>query len=404
MTAEPDHTLVTDCVALRHELHRTAELSGEEAATAALLRDRLRALGPDRLQTGIGGHGVLAVFEGDRPGADVLLRCETDALPIADPDDLPHASRRPGVAHKCGHDGHMAIAAAVAASLAHRRPEAGRVTLLFQPSEETGEGAARVLDDPALRGTPADFAVALHNLPGFATGTLVLRDGPFAFASVVADIRFRGVESHAAEPEKGKSPAALVAETIGALLRLGAPDRIPPDVGAVTVAHARLGEPAFGTSPGAGRVGATLRARSEEELTRLREETARLVDGLPYEPGLSGHLEWRESFPATVCDPAVNKRIEECARALGRAVHRPAEPFRWSEDFGHFTARTRSALFGLGAGVDHPALHRPEYDFPDELVGIGAALMERVVRSLAESPPPVSGAAGVGSTERERAA
>jgi amidohydrolase len=373
-------------VRLRRELHRTAELSGREEWTATLIREGLERLGPDEIVTGLGGHGVAATWRSGEPGPNVLLRCELDALPIADDPALPHASRTTGVAHKCGHDGHMATLVAVASRLAQRPPRAGSVTVLFQPAEETGEGGERVLADPAFARVRPDSAFALHNLPGFPLGSVVLRDGLFAFGSVGVEIRYTGAESHAAEPERGASPAAAVAATILEIERLASPAHLSPETGGLTVTHARVGEPAFGTSPGTGLVFATLRAASEPGLTALRGEVETAVAAVSERYGFPGAITWREPFPVTRGDAAAVARVEASARELGLEVVRPPTPFRWSEDFGHFTARFPGALVGLGAGEEHPPLHHPTYDFPDELVGIGADLLASVVRAVTSDP------------------
>ena len=135
-----------DLIALRHALHRQPELSGAEAGTAALITDALRGTAPDRLVTGLGGHGVAAVYDSGQPGPTVMFRAELDALPIPDASGVAHASQRPGLGHLCGHDGHMAILM----GLAGTRPARGRMVLLFQPAEETGAGARAVLADPRL--------------------------------------------------------------------------------------------------------------------------------------------------------------------------------------------------------------------------------------------------------------
>ncbi|HMB71424.1 MAG TPA: M20/M25/M40 family metallo-hydrolase, partial [bacterium] len=224
-----------------------------------------------------------------------------------------------------------------------------------------------------------------------------LRDGLFAFGSVGAEIRFDGAESHASEPERGRSPASALATAIQVLQLLSSPEYLPPENGAVTVTHARLGEPSFGTTPGAGVVHATLRSGSEEGLEDLRGAIRTLVDEVAGDHEVDAHIEWREPFPVTRNAPDVVRCIEVCAREQGLEVIRPREPFRWSEDFGHFTARFPGALFGLGAGEDHPALHHPAYDFPDELLAIGAELLAGAARKLtAERPAAGADAAAAG--------
>ena len=135
---------------LRHELHLHPELSGQEQETAQRMAKRLRELGAS-VQEQLGGWGVLGVFDSQQPGPSILLRAELDALPIPETIRLPHGSKQPGVAHKCGHDGHMAILDGVAARLAEQSIARGRVGLLFQPAEESGAGAAAVLADRLFR-------------------------------------------------------------------------------------------------------------------------------------------------------------------------------------------------------------------------------------------------------------
>lgn len=138
---------ITQLIEWRHELHRWPDLSGEEMQTAARVVRQLEKASPDRIMTGLGGHGVAAIYEGATPGPTVLLRCELDGLPIQEIGDRDYRSEHDGRGHLCGHDGHMATLAAVARILGRQRPSKGRVVLLFQPAEETGAGAAAVISD-----------------------------------------------------------------------------------------------------------------------------------------------------------------------------------------------------------------------------------------------------------------
>ena len=377
---------IVDLVDLRHRLHRTAELSGDERETAELIGEVLRAAGPDDLVTGLGGHGVAAVFDGDAPGPTVLLRAELDALPIPDRADLPFASVRPGISHKCGHDGHLTMLVGAARALGKRPPKRGRCIVLAQPSEEDGAGARRVLDDPAFAPLRPDRCAALHNLPGFPLGAIVLRAGSFASASTGLIVELEGATSHAAEPLVGRSPALAVAELITGLTALPQVATHFGEASKVTVVHARLGEPAFGTSPGLARVLATLRADEQPVLDRLVESARRLVAGTADKHELRSSVELTESFPATVNDASLVEAVREATTSAGHDVVEPDQPFAWSEDFGHFTAEAPGLLFGLGSGLDQPVLHHPEYDFPDALIPTGVAILTIVADALASDP------------------
>jgi metal-dependent amidase/aminoacylase/carboxypeptidase family protein len=134
---------------------------------------------------------------------------------------------------------------------------------------------------------------------------------------------------------------------------------------------------------------ATLRAATPGALRTLREATEELARDLAARHGLRAELAWREEFPPTEGHPGVVSLVDASARELGLAVTRPNDPFPWSEDFGHFTSATPGALFGLGAGTAHPALHHPAYDFPDELIPIGSALLLRIIRRITSKWAPL---------------
>ncbi len=375
----------------RRELHQMAELSGNEAETAAFIQTFLsRCCPPDELLTGLGGHGLAAIYRGEAPGFTIMLRAELDALPIPETCSLEYASKSDGVSHKCGHDGHMAILSSVAASLSERRPACGSVVLLYQPAEETGAGAQRVLADPRFASLAPDFAFALHNLPGFPSGDVVTRPGVFAAASLGFVAEFTGATAHAAEPQHGISPAPAIAQMIEGLGGLAQSHLPLHEAAKVTVTHARVGEEAFGTSPGAGHVMATLRTHTEEAMATLRQQCRRLADGVARTYGLNHSVRWAEPFPNTVNDADCARRAAQAARDLGLRVHEPSAPFPWSEDFGHFTEAYRGALFGLGAGDACPALHHPDYDFPDELIDVGASVFMSLIKQC--SANEVSGA------------
>lgn len=370
---------------LRRKLHRAAELSGEEKRTSALVRDYLSALQPDSLHVGLGGHGVAAVFRGETDGPRILFRCELDALPIPERSGEADASETPGVSHRCGHDGHMAIAAGLSSDLAERRLARGSVVVLFQPAEETGAGARLVIDDLAFTELRPDVAFALHNVPGYRLGTVVLRDGGFASTARSLRVDLKGRTAHAAEPEKGISPTAALAGILSEWPAVPHSTTAFEESALVTVVHARLGEPALGTSPGLATAIATLRAHSEGVMDRLTRSCLGVAEGHARTHGLSIESEWLDEFPCTESDPLANKIIEQVAVATGLPVVRRDCPFAWTEDFGLLTKEFGGAMFGLGAGEEIAPLHHPDYEFPESLVVLGARLLRRIIDVLLET-------------------
>jgi amidohydrolase len=376
-----------DIGAFRRSLHARPELSGRETETAKRVVERLAQSGPARIVSGLGSMqtGVCAVYEGGQAGPAILVRCELDALPIQERNSFEHRSSVPGVAHQCGHDGHMATLAALAGDLAANPIGRGRVLLLFQPAEETGAGAVAVLGDPRFRalGDP-DYVYALHNVPKFPLRAVLVREGVFAQGSVGFIVNLSGRTSHASYPEHGINPSAAVTRLVTAVNGFAssfAGKASAPVLG--TISYARIGReetgPNFGTTPGEACVSGVLRAQRSADLEWLRAELADLTGRLAAESGLGHSLTWHEAFAATESDGGSVAVVRAAAMRLGLAVQELDEPFRWSEDFGYFTAAFRGAFFGLGSGVDQPQLHDDRYDYPDELIETGARLYRAII-------------------------
>ncbi len=364
---------------IRQYLHSIPELSGKESATAEYLRAFLQSCNPDNLITELGGTGIAAVYNGPITGSRILLRCDMDALPVNEESNLPYSSAISGVSHKCGHDGHMAIMAGVANWLSENRPTSGSVVLLFQPAEETGKGAIRVLKDPQFQEILPDFVFALHNLPGFPIGSIILRTGIFASASRGMIIDLSGSSSHASEPHLGRSPAIATARIIQIFNDVPAFDGSMNRSAKITVTHVRIGKPAFGTSPGKGRLMATLRADNVEAMKTLSQWSENNAREIADSCDLDVQITRTEEFPVTENSVKAVDSVRTAAEHLGLEIYQPDNPFPWSEDFGHFTMSYPGALFGIGAGIHSPALHSPEYDFPDELITTGVDIFKRII-------------------------
>lgn len=374
-----------DLEALRRELHAHPEVSGQERATAARIAQELRALQPDELLTAVGGHGILASFGTDPQGPQVLVRCELDALPIQEVNTMAHLSTAPGVSHKCGHDGHAAMVVGLAEKLAEQRPGKGQCHLLFQPAEENGAGAAAVLADPRMQGRKFGLVLALHNLPGYPIGSVVVCKGAFTASVNSLVIKLAGRTAHAAEPEHGSNPAMAIARIMEGASALQHNDPEGDHLRVVTVVHVCIGSPDYGIAAGYGELHLTVRCWNDEELRELEQEIEQLARNEARRHGLGVQVDPCFTFKANRNADAAVERVIQAAKATGHAVIQREHPFKWGEDFGLFTARYPGCMFGLGAGEDQPALHNPDYDFPDALIPHGIAIFEAAVRDFLAS-------------------
>ncbi|NCC73085.1 MAG: amidohydrolase [Sphingobacteriia bacterium] len=371
-----------ELIALRRTLHSQPELAGKEVETAKKIKAYLTSCHPAKILENIAGHGLLAIFKGNEPGKNILLRADMDALPISELNDFYYKSKNSGVSHKCGHDGHSAILAGVAKMLSLQPIKKGNVCLLFQPAEETGEGAEKVLKDPKFCDWYFDHVFALHNLPGFAKNTVIIRKNHFAAASKGMIISLTGKTSHAANPEQGISPALAVSEIIRYFTDLSLDTSKFKAFKLITIVHVRMGEKAFGTTPGFAQVMATLRSYRNDDMELLTSYAVNITRSIADKFDLQERVQWTEEFPASVNDSDGCEMVSIVASENKFQVIEINEPFRWSEDFGHFLIKYPGVLFGIGAGEKHPKLHNPDYDFPDDIIRTGITMFDGIVRKF----------------------
>ncbi|MDU8927411.1 amidohydrolase [Alisedimentitalea sp. MJ-SS2] len=369
----------------RRDLHRFPEISGEEEETARRIVAALGPLNPTRVLTGLGGHGVAAVFDSGKEGPTVMFRAELDGLPIEELSGNAWVSQVPGKGHLCGHDGHMTMLLALGRLLQRKPVAKGRVVLMFQPAEEDGSGARAVVNDPAFEQIAPDWAFAIHNEPGRPFGHVSTRAGLINCASQGLAIRLKGVTTHAATPEEGVSPVPVVAELIPALNALGVGGELDDAFRLVTITHVHVGEPTFGIAPGDAVIHATLRTARDEAMEDMVSNARRIAEEAGQRAGLRVSFEDCDVFAASINDAEATRVAREAMDALGISHGEDDLPMRASEDFGVFGWNAKAAMLCLGPGEDYTPLHNPDFDFPDDLIPIGAGIFERIARDLLEA-------------------
>ncbi|MFT7030611.1 MAG: amidohydrolase [Marinoscillum sp.] len=366
-------------IAFRKELHQHPEISTQEFETQTRILSFLAGLGVSNAHP-IGGTGVIVKFIGSHPGKTLLLRCDTDALPIQEINEFEHKSRNAGVSHKCGHDGHSTIMAAVASHLVANPISAGKVVLLFQPAEENGHGAKAVLADKLFDFEP-DLVFALHNVPSFPLDQVVVKEGAFTPAVKSIIVKLDGKTSHAAEPELGLNPALAIAELIQFFAEVSQPDLTRDDFALTTPVYVHMGEKSYGVSAGHGEVHYTIRTWDSKAMDQIAKASVDASNEIAAKHGLTATISWTEEFFSNQNDPRAVDIIRKSASDNDLEILEKEAPFKWGEDFGLFTERYKGAMFGLGAGATHPALHNPDYDFPDDLILSGSQMFIRIIEN-----------------------
>ena len=349
-------------VTLRHELHQHPELAGQETLTKGHLIDFLRR--HTSLEIVDRGRWFYALYHAGEDRQNIAFRADFDALPIDETIDLPYGSRIPGVAHKCGHDGHSACLAAFALEV-DRRGADKNVYFVFQHAEETVEGAlecAPLMDEAGI-----SEIFACHNNPGLPVNGIAVVDGTACCASTGMIIHFTGIPAHASRPENGRNPSFAIAEIIRCLPELTDPAAYRGFV-LSTIIWIDAGKEAFGMSASEGRLMLTIRGQFDDEMEKLQqriEDKAREQAALY---GLEYDFSFRDGVPATVNHKESIDKVRRAAKGLGLAVLESDVPTRGSEDFAWFLRHTRGAIFGVGTGEDRPPIHSAQFDFNDEII------------------------------------
>lgn len=382
---------------LRHKLFKSAELSGNEKETNKIINRFLEKTNPDIHLKNVGGYGIIAIYKGVEDGRNIMLRADIDGLNIplmstdngqqtTDVFELSAVSTKcqssklnSQYSHRCGHDGHAAILCGLAMRLGKKRPAKGNVILLFQPAEETGEGAKAVINDPQFRDLKIDTAFALHNLPSYAKHQIVVKKDCFASASLGLKLIFDGKTSHASQPEKGNNPQIVVTTLLDAFHRKYENLKKDKHHTILTITRVVIGEETFGVTPGHAEIWMTLRSQDDKALQNLTKSTIGLCEYISKEYRLNFSHSIHEDFAATMNSGDNTEIVRQAARNLKLSVNEIKEPFPWSEDFGRFGNICPICLFGLGCGLEHEPLHSPRYEFEDEIIDTGIDVFEKII-------------------------
>ena len=376
-----------DIRAIRRDIHAHPELRYEEKRTSELVAARLAEWGLE-VTSGLGGTGVVGTIRHGSGKRSVGLRADIDALPMEEFNDFAHRSRHPGRMHACGHDGHTAMLLAAARYLSRNRHFDGTVHLIFQPAEEGGAGAQRMIDDGLFEKCPCDAVFGMHNWPGMPVGTIGMRPGPMLASSNEFEIRIRGRGGHAALPHLTVDPVLVACQLVQALQGILTRNKKPIDTAVLSVTQIHTGE-AVNVIPDHAVISGTVRTFTIDVLDLVERRMREIVAQLPPAFGAEGTIDFHRNYP-----PLINHERETAfardvaASVVGESNVVEFEPTMGSEDFAYMLLARPGCYVGIGNGdgghreAGHGAgpctLHNPSYDFNDELIPIGATYWVRL--------------------------
>jgi hippurate hydrolase len=367
-----------ELTAIRRDLHAHPEIGFEEERTSALVAERLAGWGIE-VHRGIGRTGVVGVLRGSGNARRIGLRADMDALPIAEATGAPYASTVPGKMHACGHDGHTTMLLGAARYLAETRAFEGTAVFIFQPAEEGLGGARAMLAESLFERFPCDEIYGLHNSPDLPLGRISVRPGAAMAGADFFDIRLTGRGSHGAYPHRGVDPLPAAFALGSALQTIVSRTVDPLEAAVVSVTQVHAGA-AYNVIPGEAHLAGTMRTFDDRvrELTRARMRE--IAAGIAAAHGVTAEVEIRDIFTVLDNDPTGAAAMAEAAAELFGAdtLDPDPQPHMGSEDFADMLRRVPGAYAWIGTGGG-AALHNAAYDFNDEILPLGAALLARLV-------------------------
>ncbi|MBR8034790.1 amidohydrolase [Burkholderia vietnamiensis] len=359
---------------LRRDLHAHPELRFDEHRTADVVARELAALGY-AVSRGLGGTGVVASLPGADPRRGIVLRADLDALPIREANDFAHASCTHGVMHACGHDGHTVMLLGAARVLRELPQLAGSVHFVFQPGEEGGAGARKMIDDGLFEQFPTEAVFGMHNWPGLPAGHFGLRAGPIMAAGSRFRITVTGKGAHAAQPHLGIDPVPLACAMVLQCQTIAARHKDPVDPAVISVCMFQAGT-TDNVIPDSAELRGTIRTLSSALQQQLQRDVRLMCEALAGASGARAGVEFFQYYPATVNTPAETALCEAVIRdTFGeQRLRREVPPNMTSEDFGFMLEERPGAYVLIGNAADGdaaPALHHPKYDFNDDIIPAG---------------------------------
>jgi len=367
--------------AIRRDLHQHPELAFQETRTADIVARELAACGIE-VSRGLARTGVVGTLRAGNSARSIGLRADMDCLPLLELNEFAHRSGEQGRMHACGHDGHTAMLLGAARHLAATRRFDGTVHFIFQPAEELAGGGKVMVEEGLFDRFPVEAVYGMHNLPGMAAGRFGMRVGPIMAAIDEFEIVIRGEGGHAAIPQRSIDPVVVQAHVVTALQSIVSRQVDPLENAVLSVTQVHGGD-AYNVIPESVVLRGTLRSFRKDLRDRAEASLRQIATQVCAAFGARAEIRYQQLYPATVNTAQETQRAASAAaRVVGASnVDPEAVPLMASEDFAYMLqARPGAYIFiGNGAGAGSCMLHSPNYDFNDEILGLGAAYWSALV-------------------------
>lgn len=371
-----------DVVAWRRHLHQYPETLYDLPLTIRFVEEKLKSFGCDRVETGIGRSGIVAIINGKNgDGPSIGLRADMDALPITETSGVEWASTIPGKAHSCGHDGHTAMLLGTAKYLCETRNFRGSAVLVFQPAEEGGAGALAMINDGLMERFGISEIYGVHNLPGLPVGQFAMCKGPIMAATDEFDFFIKGRGGHAAQPHRTIDPIMTGAQLLSAVQNIVSRNTDPLDSLVISVTKFHAGE-AYNVIPQEAKLSGTVRSLSKETRAFAEQRLREVAAGIAATTGAEITVRYKNNYPVTFNHDVQTEFAARIAKAVAgdAMVQTDVNPMMAAEDFSYMLEARPGAYIFIGNG-DTAGLHHPAYDFNDEAIPYGISYFVSIIET-----------------------
>ena len=366
----------------RHQLHANPELGFDCFETANIIQTKLREFGVDEIHSKIAKTGLVAIIRGNAPGKTIGLRADMDALPLTEKTNKKYKSKRPGIMHACGHDGHSTMLLGAAKYLCETRNFSGKVALIFQPAEESGGGARVMCEEGIMDKFGIDEIYGIHNDPSTPLGYFKTCTGASMAAADDFSINIFGKGGHAAEPEGTKDSIIAGVQLIQSIQTISSRNLSALDRVVISITQFHSGT-THNIIPNEAYINGTVRTLSKQSQSLVVKRLEELCKGHSLSFGGEIELTYNYGYPPTVNHEEQTKIAGSVAKEIvgEKNVEMNANPIMASEDFSYMTEKRPGCYLHVGQGVG-TSVHNPEYDFNDELSPIGASFFAKLIEKL----------------------
>ena len=365
--------------AMRHDFHQHPELGFEEVMTKAKIASHLRALG---LEVYDEGCGVIACLRHGGGNRAIGLRADMDALPITETSTHSYVSRHDGKMHACGHDGHMTMLLGAAELLVKDPDFDGQIVFIFQPNEEHGKGAQKMLEEGLLQQFPLEEIYAIHNLPDAPLAEVSTKRGQICASESLFECQITGQGGHASMPHTGVDAITVGAELVTALQTIIS-RKMPPSSGAVVSVTEFLTDGTRNVLPSHATLKGDVRCRIPEDRGQIERFMRQIANGIALAHNVTITVSFNTEFIEVINADAPVEAVISAARAEKLSAIGDRAAMSFSEDFAHFANEVPGCFLLLGngqSGAHARPLHASDYDFNDALLEPGAQFWARLAK------------------------